>query len=493
MLCVLCFVYRHCNLKKDQTMKTTLTVTERAALRLACRNHNGWKAYRLTHNIDMSNMNTTETLKACQALGIDVDLVLNTTSTTTNTGTETMKERTIDNLEFNAAASNYAAVRHYATPNDQIKADSIIKSVETAYANGRTTLEHYATPPQIGAIRKVTSDAAKNMNTTTTTTTAAENTSAAEKETAPIPMPTITATTIAPVAGDAAGAALANMVAPHILASLTDSITRLVEARLENVSTVRIEIAKQDGSTRTVAGHAHPKLATLMRILTSRQANGYAPNVLLVGPTGSGKTNAAHQAADTLDRKFYAQGNMAMTHELMGFIDAAGHYHRTPFRDAFENGGLVILDELDSWDQSCTLALNAALANGYAAFPDGMVKRHPDSIIIGAGNTHGTGATAEYVGRNRLDQAFLSRFPVKIVWDNDPALEINTTGNPDFARMVQAARERARVQGLKHLIDSRHMSAGAALIAQGFTMQEAAELTYLAGLNDEQKRMITGA
>ena len=470
------------------TTRTTLTITERAALRLACRNHNGWKAYRQANNIDMSNMNSTETLKACQALGIDVELILNTTSTTTNTGEQTVKERTIDNLEFNAAASNYAAVRHYATPNDQIKADSIIKSVETAYANGRTTLEHYATPPQIGAIRKVTSDAAKHMNTTTT---AAENTSAAAKEHAP--MPTITAAPIAPVAGDAAGAALANMVAPHILASLTDSITRLVEARLENVSTVRIEIAKQDGSTRTASGHAHPKLATLLRVVSSRQTNGFAPNVFLVGPTSSGKTHASKQTADTLDRPFYAHGGMEMVHELMGFIDGPGRLHRTPFRDAFENGGVVLLDELDSWSQSCTLALNAALANGYAAFPDGMIQRHPDSIVIGAGNTHGTGATAEYVGRNRLDQAFLSRFPVKIVWDNDPALEINTTGNPDFARMVQAARERARAKGLKHLIDSRHMSAGAALIAQGFTMQEAAELTYLAGLNDEQKRMITGA
>ncbi len=471
------------------TTKTTLTVTERAALRQACRNHNGWKAYRTAHNIDMSNMNTTETLKACQALGIDVDTILNTTSTsTTNTGADTiMKERTINSLEFNAAASNYAAVRHYATPDDQIKADSIIKSVETAYAGGRTTLEHYATPPQIGAIRKVTANAASRQTNTASTQTTTNT------ETTPVTAPIITPAPIAPVAGDAAGAALANMVAPYILASMTDSITRLVEARLENVSTVRIEIAKQDGTSRTVEGHAHPKLATLMRVLTSRQANGYAPNVLLVGPTGSGKTHAAHQAADTLDRQFYAQGSMAMTHELMGFIDAAGHYHRTPFRDAFENGGLVILDELDSWDQSCTLALNAALANGYAAFPDGMVKRHPDSIIIGAGNTHGTGATAEYVGRNRLDQAFLSRFPVKIVWENDPALEINTTGNAEFARMVQAARIRAQAKGLKHLIDSRHMSAGAALVAQGFTMQEAAELTYLAGLNDEQKRIITGA
>jgi len=475
------------------TTRTTLTITERAALRTACRNHNGWKAYRLANNIDMSNMNSTETLKACQALGIDVELILNTTSTsTTNTETETMKERTISQSEFNIAIDSYMTVRIYASLEDQTKADSVIRSVEGAYAGGRTTLEFYATPAQIGAVRKVTANAASRQTNTTSTQTTT-NTESTPVTTAPAPVAPITAAPIAPVAGDAAGAALANMVAPYILASMTDSITRLVEARLENVSTVRIEVAKQDGTSRTVEGHAHPKLATLMRVLTSRQANGYAPNVLLVGPTGSGKTHAAHQAADTLDRPFYAQGSMAMTHELMGFIDAAGHYHRTPFRDAFEHGGLVILDELDSWDQSCTLALNAALANGYAAFPDGMVKRHPDSIIIGAGNTHGTGATAEYVGRNRLDQAFLSRFPVKIIWENDPALELNTTGNAEFARMVQAARIRAQAKGLKHLIDSRHMSAGAALIAQGFTMQEAAELTYLAGLNDEQKRIVTGA
>ena len=329
------------------------------------------------------------------------------------------------------------------------------------------------------------------MNSTTTSTTAAENATAAEKETAP--MPTITATPIAPVAGDAAGAALANMVAPYILASLTDSITRLVEARLENVSTVKIEVAKQDGETRTVSGHAHPKLATLLRVLSGKQGNGFAPNVMLVGPTGTGKTHAAKQAAEALGLNFYAQGSMSMAHELLGFIDASGRYHTTQFRQAFEFGGIICLDELDSWDACVTLSLNAPAANNYGAFPDKMIQRHPDCIMIGAANTYGTGATAEYVGRNRLDAAFLSRFPVKISWDNDPALEINVTGNAEFARMVQDARTRARAKGLKHLIDSRHMSAGAVLIAQGFTMQEAAELTFLAGLNDEQKRMITGA
>jgi hypothetical protein len=103
------------------------------------------------------------------------------------------------------------------------------------------------------------------------------------------------------------------------------------------------------------------------------------------------------------------------------------------------------------------------------------------------------GATADFVGRNRLDAAFLSRFPVRLAFDADPALEIALAGDAAFARRVQAARERARAAGLKHLIDARQMRAGAALIAAGFTPDEAAQMTYLAGLSDEQRRMIEGA
>jgi cobaltochelatase CobS len=283
------------------------------------------------------------------------------------------------------------------------------------------------------------------------------------------------------------------MIAPHILGTLTPAIARMVEAKLEGAVTVRIEVGRADGSVGKVEGHSHPKLATLLRALSVRQANGYSVNIFLVGSTSSGKTHGAGQAAKAMGRTFGAHGAMMMSHELMGFIDASGKYHRTPFRDAFEHGGVVLLDEVDSWDASVTLSLNAALANGYASFPDGMIARHPDCIIIGGANTHGTGATAEYVGRNRLDQAFISRFPVRIEWNPDPALEVAISGNPEFARRVQAARERARASGLKHLIDARQMQAGAALIAAGFTSDEAADLTYLAGLSKEQRRMIEGA
>jgi hypothetical protein len=196
--------------------------------------------------------------------------------------------------------------------------------------------------------------------------------------------------------------------------------------------------------------------------------------------------------ADLLGVAFHLNGAVNMPHELLGFIDAGGKYHGTPFREAYENGGVYMFDEVDGSDNSALLAFNAALANGHAAFPDKRVTRHKDCIILASANTWGLGATADYVGRAKLDAAFLSRFPVKLDWQYDTALEIAISGNEQFARRVIAARERARAAGLKVLIDPRASQAGAALIANGFSEDEAAELTYLANLSIDQKRIVEG-
>jgi cobaltochelatase CobS len=253
----------------------------------------------------------------------------------------------------------------------------------------------------------------------------------------------------------------------------------------------QVEI-KRDGVTVKVKGAQHPKLPVLAKVLSARMTNGFVPNVWLYGPTASGKTHAAEQLAEAVGANFYMHGAMSMAHELTGFVDAAGNYHRTPFRDAFEHGGICLLDEVDSWDGQVTLALNAPLANGQCAFPDGMIKRHADCIIIAAGNTTGNGATADYVGRNRLDAAFLSRFAVKIEWDRDPAIEYAISGNDGWVRRVRAARQRAHAAGIKHLIDPRHSQAGAALIVAGIDADTVAGMTYLAGLTDAQRRTVEG-
>ena len=235
----------------------------------------------------------------------------------------------------------------------------------------------------------------------------------------------------------------------------------------------------------------HPMAETLLRAVTARDASGARLNVWLAGPAGSGKTYAAKQIAAALGLEFGFHGSMSMPHELLGFVDAGGRFHETVFTRLFQAGGVCLLDEIDAGSDEARLSINAALANGLLSLPDGrIVERHSDFVCIGAANTWGGGATADYVGRAKIDAATLSRFPVKLAWDYDAALESAMCGNPDFAAAVQAARHRARDAGLKHQIDPRHSLAGAALIAAGFTPEQAADMTFLAGLSDAQRAMV---
>jgi cobaltochelatase CobS len=278
-------------------------------------------------------------------------------------------------------------------------------------------------------------------------------------------------------------------VNPEQIAAIVDS---KIKAALEGIPSVRLEVKGHDGKTRHVEGHKHPRFLDLIKAASARMANGFVPNIWITGPAGSGKTHGGFMAAQALGRPFHLNGAISMPHELLGFIDAAGKYHRTPFREAYEHGGVYMFDEADGSDNAALLALNAALANGFATFPDARVERHPDCVIVATANTWGLGATADYVGRSKIDAAFLSRFPVRISWDYDTALEVAISGNEGFARRVIAARERARAAGLKVIIDPRASQAGAALIANGMTDDEAAAMTYLANLSKEQAAIVEG-
>lgn len=310
---------------------------------------------------------------------------------------------------------------------------------------------------------------------------------AAPNPAVPTPAPTI--------AGDV-GAALATLVAAMGGAGGGAALDALADrvAALESAQTTLL-VVDRDGKPfgGELPASRHTMLETLIKCLAARDAAGRRLNVWISGPTGSGKTHGAKQAAAALGLTWGFHGAMAMAHELVGFVDAGGRYHETIFVKRFRDGGLCLLDELDSWSAEATLCLNAALANGEVSLPTGeIVARHADFACIGAGNTWGQGATAEFIGRNRLDAAFLSRFAAKLSWGYDEKLESAICGNPDWAAQVQRARAKAAKQGVKAIIDPRISMAGAALIAAGFSKSEAANMTYLAGLTDAQADMLRG-
>lgn len=265
----------------------------------------------------------------------------------------------------------------------------------------------------------------------------------------------------------------------------TAELVARLDAAERRAEEARVLVVDMNGKRHKVEGKPHPMLETLITSLAA------GLHVWIAGPSGSGKTHGAMMAAAALGLKFEAQGAMTMAHELTGFVDAGGRYHDTPFVRAFKDGGLILLDEIDAGSNEALLALNAALANGFMSLPTGeVVKAHADFKCIGAANTFGNGATAEYVGRVRLDAAFLQRFGARLDWGYDEALERAIAGNDEWTSRVQRARRRAAEHGLKVMITPRQSIAGARLIAAGMSADDAAEITYLAGLTIDQREML---
>lgn len=272
------------------------------------------------------------------------------------------------------------------------------------------------------------------------------------------------------------------------LADLLEEARRIVGGAPR---TLRIEI--KDRVAILPAAPRHPLFdALLTLIICGREPHGLP--VMLVGPAGSGKTTACQHAADALSLPFYTNGALTGAHELMGYKDASGTYHGTPFRQAFEHGGVYLMDEMDRSDPAAVLALNSALANGFAAFPDQAepVKAHPDFIPVVAANTYGRGADRLYIGANQLDASTLDRFAV-LSWDYDEALERALAGDDAWCSYVQAARKAASELKIRHVFSPRATMGGAVQRRAGLPFDMVTDAVLWKGLDAEQRKRIVEA
>lgn len=262
----------------------------------------------------------------------------------------------------------------------------------------------------------------------------------------------------------------------------------------ERVKPAVIEI-RVDDTVRQVDGAQHARFPDVLKIASTRVA-GRRLHVWLAGPSGSGKSFIAAQVAHGLGLKYYSTSAIQSKYDLIGFVSPTGAEHtlHTPFREAFERGGVFAWDDIDASDPRAFVAFNEALANGRFPFPDKMVVQHPDFVCIASANTWGTGATADYVGRNKIDGATLSRF-VRVEVDYDEVLERDLVGKDgrEWAEFVQAIRKAVRTEGLKILITPRHTMQGAALLKSGFKKNEVEQMTVFAGLDDSTVRKLTAA
>lgn len=245
---------------------------------------------------------------------------------------------------------------------------------------------------------------------------------------------------------------LADMKQPEAQ-SIIDAITKMLNEDLKLMidnDTEREPVAELDKNELF-----HSEYNKLKTIISSSTAKD--PVIpMLVGPAGTGKSTAAEQMAKDLKLHFYLANRIQNTFELVGFVDAAGNYVTTQFYEAFTKGGLFLFDEVDASSPEALVTINAAVAQGYMAFPgkDKNVLMHPDFKVICAGNTYGTGSTLQYTGRNKLDAATLDRFMI-IEWGYDRDLEDKRIKDKDLLNICWSLREESAVVDETIIISTR--------------------------------------
>lgn len=271
-----------------------------------------------------------------------------------------------------------------------------------------------------------------------------------------------------------------------IMEGLRHEMTELVKANRPIVTTVVVK----DKPPRTLKGTQHFMFPKVLGAVSQ------GTHLWLVGSAGTGKSTLGEQVAEALNVPFSAVNcTSAMTEgKFTGYNDAMGVFRTTEFRRIFEGGGVFVIDEVDNASPNALGILNSALSNGFMAFADKLVPKHDDFVAIATGNTYGSGATMEYVGRNPIDGATIDRF-VQLEIPIDEKVEdamLASVGLPEalatsWLTAVRKARQNVASSGLKIIVSPRATMNGAKLLRSGaFTMAEVFTATVTKGAKPDQ-------
>lgn len=307
-------------------------------------------------------------------------------------------------------------------------------------------------------------------------------------------------------------AALANDMVHHVATETTALEKRLV-SKIDAIpkgeggsggAIVKVQIVTPK-EIREIDGLAHRQMPKLLK-LCSMGLHTYLP-----GPPGTGKSHAAEQVAKLLEWEYasISLGPTTPESRLWGGMDANGKFHEPPFvakakyaRDNPDSGAVFCLDEIDNGHPGIIATLNSALANRWFTTPEGeFVSLGNNFVIVAAANTYGTGATAEFSGRNRLDAATLDRFAF-LPWDTDKDVEstlvhAHLAEHPkgkfiadDWLKVWNLTRTKVDQNGLKVFVTMRGAINGAILLAQDMPVKEVWGMVLGNKLPEDQARKI---
>lgn len=271
--------------------------------------------------------------------------------------------------------------------------------------------------------------------------------------------------------------------------ALKDKLTEVNKLLEELKNNVKLPVIQFKTDTGTKTELKHKSFNTLAKVILSTKRT--QKNILLVGEAGAGKSKLVEQVANYAGLDFYPMsiGNQTTKSDLMGYVNINGEYVTTPVRQAFEKGGVLLLDEIDCGNANTLTILNNLLSNNIICFPDGKATKSNKFIVICTANTYGKGATFDYVGRNKLDGATLDRFIV-IEVEYDETIEKTICDNTNYYEVIKHLRENAKNYDLKFIISPRAVFNGADLLDGGFTLREVLEMVVFKGASDDIKNKL---
>lgn len=268
---------------------------------------------------------------------------------------------------------------------------------------------------------------------------------------------------------------------------------RVAEQEAKKYNKVVFEVKRPD-ITKKVKGPLPPEFQDILDLMSARI------NMMLIGPTGCGKTHISKVAAESLGLEFASQSCSAGMSEsaFAGWLLPTGKnaqftYVQSEFVRLYENGGVFLFDEIDASDSNTLLFINQALANDSFYLPQRFdkpeVKRHPDFVAIGAANTYGNGATSMYSGRNILDGATMDRFRMGIVeMDYSEKVE-SVLVDPEVLKYGQQIRHIIKQKSMRRAMSTRFLIDASKMKFMGWSMEKIFK-TYFSDWTPEEKVMV---
>ena len=264
--------------------------------------------------------------------------------------------------------------------------------------------------------------------------------------------------------------AVEKMVNEKVSALVEKAVDQAIEETKKSLGQYRpVEVHDTIKAPKKTKYTLPPQFERMLQLASQRV------HILLVGPTGCGKTFLAERLAESIRTKAHPDGlpfygiscSVGMSEaQLSGYLLPSGkggqfEYWASLFVKAYTEGGLFLFDEIDASDGNTMTFMNAALSNKkmfVAQRLEGqVVEQHPDFVCAAAANTYGLGADDMYVGRNQLDEATLRRFRTGMVKvDYDPVVEEKIV-NPKVLEFGRKIRVVIREHGFQKTMSTGEM------------------------------------